>query len=61
MKMYSYLVEALPLGEWRWTVFGGDHNIARSGNATGEHAATSAAIEAIDQLKQDDESGDPVF
>jgi hypothetical protein len=57
MKMYSYLVEDLPLDQWGWTVFGGDSKVVRSGATTGEHAARLAAMQAIYQLKkQDDES-----
>jgi hypothetical protein len=31
MKMYSYLVEGLPNGQWRWTVFG-DGTVTLIGN-----------------------------
>jgi hypothetical protein len=54
--MYSYLVEGLPEGHWRWTVFGEDRKIARSGNAKTEHDARLAALQAIHDLKQEDEA-----
>ena len=42
MKMYSYLVEGLPDGRWRWTVFGGDNKAVRSGTAKEEDEAKVA-------------------
>jgi hypothetical protein len=54
MKMYSYLVEGLADGRWRWTVFGGDRKAARSGTAKREDEATAAALNAIDELKTKD-------
>jgi uncharacterized protein YegP (UPF0339 family) len=54
MKMYSYLVEGLADGQWRWTVFGGDHEAVRTGTAKGEQAKV-AALKAIDELKKKDE------
>jgi hypothetical protein len=54
MKMYSYLVEGLPDGRWRWTVFGSDHKAVRSGTAKGAHEAKIAALNAIDAQKESD-------
>jgi hypothetical protein len=51
VQMYSYLVEGLGEGEWRWTLFGGDHKPERSGKAKSEHEAKIAALKAIDDLK----------
>jgi hypothetical protein len=39
MKMYSYRLEALPDGRWRWTVFGEDRKALIRGNAKDEHEA----------------------
>jgi hypothetical protein len=39
MKMYSYLVEGLPDGQWHWTVFGDDQKAVGSGIAKREHEA----------------------
>jgi hypothetical protein len=54
MQMYSYLVEGLGAGQWRWTVFGGDHKAVRSGTNNSEHNAKMAALTAIDDLKKID-------
>jgi hypothetical protein len=51
--MYSYFIEGLGEGQWRWTVFGDDHK-AKSGIAKGEHEAKLAALNAIDELKKKD-------
>ena len=51
MKMYSYRLEALPDGRWRWTVFGEDRKALRRGNAKDEHEAKLAVLRAIDALK----------
>jgi hypothetical protein len=51
MRTYSYIVESLPDGRWRWTVFGEGHKAVRSGSAKDEHAAKLAAVNAIDELK----------
>jgi len=53
MNMYSYLVEGLPDGRWRWTVFGGDNKAVRSGTAQGEDQKV-AARNSIDELKKID-------
>jgi hypothetical protein len=37
MKMYSYLVEGLPDGQWRWTVFGDDQKAVGGGATNSEH------------------------
>jgi hypothetical protein len=52
--MYSYLVEDLPDGRWRWTVFGGDRKAVRSGSARSEQEAKLAALKAMDELKKRD-------
>jgi hypothetical protein len=54
MTIYSYIVESLPDGRWRWTVFGEDRKAVRSGSAKDEHAAKLAALNAIDHLKIQD-------
>ena len=54
MRKYSYIVENLPDGRWRWTVFGEGGKAARSGSAKDEHAAKLAAVNAIDELKMRD-------
>jgi len=54
MRMYSYLVEGLPDGRLRWTVFGDDRKAVRRGSAKCEHEAKLAAVKAIDQLKIQD-------
>ena len=54
MRMYSYIVESLPDGRWRWTVFGERRKAVRSGSAKDEHAAKLAAVNAIDELKMRD-------
>ena len=54
MNMYSYLVEGLPDGRWRWTIFGGDNKAVRSGTAQGEDQAKVAARNSIDELKKID-------
>jgi hypothetical protein len=51
MRTYRYIVESLPDGRWRWTVFGEDRKAVRSGSAKDEHAAKLAATNAIEQLK----------
>jgi hypothetical protein len=55
MKTYSYLVEGLPDGQWRWTMFGDDQKAVGSGIAKREHEAKEAALKAIDELKKKDE------
>jgi hypothetical protein len=54
MRTYSYIVESLPDGRWRWTVFGEGRKAVRSGSAKDEHAAKLAAVNAIDELKMRD-------
>ena len=54
MNMYSYLVEGLPDGRWRWTVCGDDNQALRSGTAQGENEAKVAARNSIDELKKID-------
>jgi uncharacterized protein YegP (UPF0339 family) len=54
MKMYSYLVEGLADGQWRWTVFGDNHKGVRTGTAKGEYEVKVAALKAIDELKKED-------
>jgi hypothetical protein len=54
MTMYSYFIEGLGEGQWRWTVFGDDHKAVKSGIAKGEHEAKLAALNAIDELKKKD-------
>ena len=54
MRKYSYIVESLPDGRWRWTVFGEDGKAVRSGSAEDERAAKLAAVDAIDELKMRD-------
>ena len=54
MKMYSYLVEGLPDGRWRWTVFGDDNKAVRSGTSKEEDEAKVAARNSIDELKKID-------
>ena len=54
MRTYSYIVDSLPDGRWRWTVFGEGHKVVRSGSAKDEHAAKLAAVNAIDELKMRD-------
>jgi hypothetical protein len=54
MKMYSYFVEDLPDGRWRWTVFGDDHKAVRSGTGKGEQEAKVAALKAIDEQRERD-------
>jgi hypothetical protein len=53
-KVYSYLVEGLPQGQWRWTVFGDSREVVRSGNAKSEHEARMAAMQAIHDLQKQD-------
>ncbi|MBK5198234.1 MAG: hypothetical protein JJE37_08125 [Methyloceanibacter sp.] len=48
MKMYSYLVEGLPNGQWRWTVFGDDHKAVGSGIAKGEREAKEACAKKLE-------------
>jgi len=55
MKMYSYLVEGLPEGQWRWTIFSDDHRPVKSDTSQREHDARMAALKAIDELKKQDE------
>jgi hypothetical protein len=52
MKMYSYLVEGLPDGRWRWTVFGDDNKAVRSGTSKEEDKPKVAARNSIDELKK---------
>ena len=54
MRMHSYIVESLPDGRWRWTIFGEGRKAVRSGSAKDEHAAKLAAVNAIDELKMRD-------
>ena len=54
MKMYSYLVEGLPDGQWRWTMFGDDQKAVGRSIAKREHEAKEAALKAIDELKLQD-------
>jgi len=54
MKMYSYRVEGLPDGRWRWTVFGGDYKAVRSGTEKDEQEAKVAALKAIDEQRERD-------
>ena len=53
--MYSYLVEGLPDGQWRWTMFGDDQKAVGRGTTNSEHNAKMAALTAIDELKKIDE------
>ena len=55
MKIYSYRVEHLPDGRWRWTVFGGDQKAVGSGTAKNEHHAKIAALNAINEQKKSDQ------
>jgi hypothetical protein len=55
--MYTYLVEGLPDGRWRWTVFREDRKAVRSGSAKDEREAKLAALHAIDALKVQDRKG----
>jgi hypothetical protein len=48
---YTYLVEALPDGRWRWTIFDENRKVFRSGSAKNEEEAKLAALYAIDALK----------
>ena len=51
MRMYSYRVEVLPDGRWRWTVLCENHKVIRRGSAKDEHDARLAALHVIGQLK----------
>jgi hypothetical protein len=51
MKIYTYLVEGLPDGRWRWTVFDEDRKVVRSGSSKDEQEAKLTALHAIDALK----------
>jgi hypothetical protein len=48
-RKYSYLVELLPDGRWRWTVFREDRNAVKSGSAKDER---EAKLHALLQLKR---------
>jgi len=49
--MPSYLVEGLPDGQWRWTIFSENRKTVKTGSAKGEDDAKLAALNAIDELK----------
>jgi hypothetical protein len=55
--MYSYLVERLPDGRWRWTVFREDRKAVRSGTAKDEREAKLHALHSIEALKIQDRKG----
>jgi hypothetical protein len=57
MKKYSYIVEGLPDGRRRWTVFAENRQAVRSGSTKDEHEAKVAAQNAIEQLKIQDRKG----
>jgi len=55
--MYSYLVELLPDGRWRWMVFREDRKVVRSGSAKDEREAKLRALHSIEALKIQDRKG----
>jgi hypothetical protein len=56
-RKYSYLVELLPDGRWRWTVFREDRNAVKSGSAKDEREAKLHALHSIEALKIQDRKG----